>query len=102
MANDKKAYPAAQKTAVNNKRVYSNAQKTAANGKKSYSNVPKTVYTNSQRMAYYSGMGYRTAYDGKKIVFSTDELRKSFQDGYKRGGRIIKTNPKKYPDNDKK
>lgn len=87
---------------ANSKKVYFNAPKTAANGKKTYSNVQKNVYTNSQRMAYYSGMGYRTAHDGKKIVFSTDELLKSFQDGYKRGGRIIKMNPKKYPDNDKK
>ena len=42
----------------------------------------KKKYTHAQRKAYYSGMGYRVAYEGRGISFKSAERRKSFQEGY--------------------
>ena len=57
----------------------------------------KAKYTNAQRKAYYSGMGYRTAREGKAINFTSDDMLASFREGYKRGGQVIAKNAKKYP-----
>lgn len=54
-------------------------------------------YTNAQRKAYYSGMGYRTAHDGKAIKFDSAATRASFAAGYKNGGKVIAKHPGKYP-----
>ena len=54
-------------------------------------------YTNAQRKAYYSGMGYRTAYEGKGIDFQNNGCRDSFKAGFNQGGRVISKNYKKYP-----
>ena len=64
--------------------------------------MPKNKYTNAQRKAYYSGIGYRTARDGKAINFENDATRASFAAGYKKGAEITAKKPKKYPKLNKK
>ena len=57
----------------------------------------KSKYTKNQRNAYHSGMGYSIAHKGKKIEFSSDDMRESFMAGYKAGVGKLKKSPKKYP-----
>ncbi len=65
------------------------ANRTKKSGKK---------YTRAQRKAYYSGMGYRAAYEGKEIPFRNAQNRASFQAGWKAAMDTVK----KYPDLKKK
>ena len=58
----------------------------------------KKKYTKGQRNAYQSGMGYSIAHKGKKIAFSSEEMKESFMAGYRAGTAKIKKSPKKYPD----
>ena len=57
----------------------------------------KSKYTRNQKSAYYSGRGYAVAYSGKKIEFSSSDMKDSFMAGYKAGREAIKKSPKKYP-----
>lgn len=59
--------------------------------------MAKKKYTNAERKAYYSGMGYRIAHDGKAIKFENATIRDSFTAGYKSGGKVIAKRPRKYP-----
>ena len=58
----------------------------------------KKKYSSAQKSAYHSGMGYSVAYKGKKIAFSSEDLKNSFMAGYRAGSDKIKKSPKKYPD----
>ena len=51
-------------------------------------------YSNGQKKAYYSGMGYAAAHKGKAIPFKSDKNKQSFREGYKKGVTVIV----KYPD----
>lgn len=57
----------------------------------------KSKYTQSQQKAYQSGMGYSVAHKGKKIEFTSEDLKQSFMAGYKAGSKKIEKSPKKYP-----
>lgn len=57
----------------------------------------KSNYTRAQKRAYYSGMGYATAYHNKQINFATPENKESFKAGYKQGVAMAKNTPDKYP-----
>ena len=57
----------------------------------------KSKYTRAQKRAYYSGMGYATAYHNKQINFATSENKESFKAGYKQGVAMAKQTPDKYP-----
>ena len=57
----------------------------------------KSKYTRAQKRAYYSGMGYATAYHNKQINFATPENKESFKAGYKQGVAMAKQTPDKYP-----
>ena len=50
-------------------------------------------YTAGQKKAYYSGMGYRAAYDGKQIPFKNESNKESFRQGYRAAGKKVS----KYP-----
>lgn len=50
-------------------------------------------YTRAQKKAYYSGMGYRAAHEGKAIPFKSEKNKESFRRGYKKAGESVK----KYP-----
>ena len=52
--------------------------------------VKKSKYTNSQKIAYYSGMGYRVSHEGRGVEFKNKALRTNFKSGYDK-------NPNKYP-----
>ena len=51
-------------------------------------------YTAGQKRAYYSGQGYRTAYEGKAIPFHSEKNRQSFREGWS----SVKVTISKYPD----
>lgn len=59
--------------------------------------MAKTKYTRAQKQAYYSGMGYSTAYSGKEINFDNPENMQSFKAGYRAGKKKVEKNPSKYP-----
>ena len=60
-------------------------------------NENKSNYTSAQKRAYYSGMGYATAYHKKAIKFAKPENRKSFEAGWKQGTAMAAKSPDKYP-----
>ena len=43
----------------------------------------KSKYSQAQKRAYYSGQGYRAAYEGKAIPFKSENNKKSFKEGFK-------------------
>lgn len=51
-------------------------------------------YTEAQKKAYYSGMGYAVCQEGKRIDFKSEENKDSFRAGLKKG----KERSTKYPD----
>lgn len=57
----------------------------------------KSKYTNSQKIAYYSGMGYRVSHEGRGVTFKNTALRKNFSAGYDKAGTMMLKNPNKYP-----
>ena len=57
----------------------------------------KSKYTNGQKKAYYSGMGYRAARLGKKIPFRNAENKESFRAGFNAALETVR----KYPDLEK-
>ena len=57
----------------------------------------KSKFTASQKRAYHSGIGYSVAYKGKKINFTSKDLKDSFMAGYRVGCDKIDKSPKKYP-----
>ena len=57
----------------------------------------KGRFTKAQNAAYNSGKGYSIARNGRKINFSSDDLKNSFLAGYQAGSEKIKASPKKYP-----
>lgn len=57
----------------------------------------KSKYTQSQQKAYQSGMGYSVAHKGKKIEFTSEDLKQSFMAGIKLVLKRLKKSPKKYP-----
>lgn len=57
----------------------------------------KSRYSKNQQTAYHSGRGYAVAHSGKKIEFSSSDMKESFMAGYKAGRETIKKSPKKYP-----
>ena len=73
------------------KKKYKGRYKTMANQE------GKSKYTRAQKRAYYSGMGYATAYHNKQINFATPENKESFKAGYKQGVAMAKQTPDKYP-----
>ena len=42
-------------------------------------------YTEAQKKAYYSGMGYAVAQSGKRIEFKSEVNKESFKAGLKKG-----------------
>ena len=60
--------------------------------------VSKSKYSAAQKKAYYSGMGYRAACEGKRIPFKNDNNLQSFREGYKAAGASVS----KYPQRDTK
>ncbi len=50
-------------------------------------------YTAGQKKAYYSGMGYRAAYERKEIPFKNESNKESFRQGYRSAGKKVS----KYP-----
>lgn len=54
----------------------------------------KRKYTADQKRAYYSGQGYRAAYEGKKIPFKNAKNKESFCEGY----NSVKVVVSRYPD----
>lgn len=58
----------------------------------------KSKYSAAEKKAYYSGMGYRVAYNGKFIPFKNQKNRDSFAAGYAAAGKAAK----KYPELKKK
>ena len=64
-----------------------------ANNRKNYQ-PRKSKYTHSQKKAYYSGMGYRAAREGKQIPFRNAENKASFRAGFNAALETVK----KYPD----
>ena len=54
----------------------------------------KKKYTQGQKKAYYSGMGYRAARMNKAIPFKNDANKESFRAGFKAALETVK----KYPD----
>lgn len=50
-------------------------------------------YSAGQKKAYYSGMGYRAAFEGKKIPFRNESNKDSFRQGYRDAGKKVS----KYP-----
>lgn len=73
------------------KKKYKGRYRTMANQK------GKSKYTRAQKRAYYSGMGYATAYHNKAINFETPENRSSFEAGWKQGTAMARSKPDKYP-----
>lgn len=61
--------------------------------------MAKTKYTRAQRKAYYSGMGYACAANGKAINFKSEENKQSFYAGWGVGKKKIAANAERYPDN---
>ena len=59
--------------------------------------MAQSKYTRAQRQAYYSGMGYSTAYSGKEIKFDNPENKASFNAGWKAGKKMVEKSPSKYP-----
>lgn len=57
----------------------------------------KKKYTQSQKKAYYSGMGYGVGYNRKRIEFDSDINKESFRAGFKVGISAANKNSKKYP-----
>ena len=58
----------------------------------------KSKYTRAQKVAYNSGMGYRVAYEGKRVAYTKNpSLRNNFLQGYNRAGEMMKRNPDRYP-----
>lgn len=45
----------------------------------------KAKYSEGQKKAYYSGMGYAAAAAGKRIDFKSPERKESFKEGLKAG-----------------
>lgn len=56
--------------------------------------MSRKKYTEGQKKAYYSGMGYRAAWMGKQIPFTSKERKESFRAGFKAALETVK----KYPD----
>lgn len=54
----------------------------------------KKKYTEAQKKAYYSGMGYRAAKEGKAIPFKSAKNKESFKQGYTKAKDTVS----KYPD----
>ncbi|GEM_PF-3558101 len=54
----------------------------------------RSKYTNGQKKAYYSGMGYRAAREGKQIPFRNAENKESFRAGFNAALETVR----KYPD----
>lgn len=54
----------------------------------------KKRYTAAQKRAYYSGQGYRAAYEGKKIPFKGKQNKKSFRQGFASARVIVVRYPK--------
>lgn len=50
-------------------------------------------YTAAQRKAYYSGMGYRAAMEGKAIPFKKDENKESFRQGFRKAKDVVAAYP---------
>lgn len=46
-------------------------------------------YTEAQKKAYYSGMGYRACAEGKAIPFKNEANKESFKQGYKKAGPTV-------------
>lgn len=61
--------------------------------------MAKSKYTRAQRKAYYSGMGYACAANGKAINFKSEENKQSFYAGWGAGKKKIAANADRYPDN---
>ena len=59
----------------------------------------KSKYSQQQKNAYNSGMGFSVAWHGKKIKFDSNDMQNSFMAGFKAGTQKIARSPKKYPDN---
>ena len=57
----------------------------------------KSNYSQSEKIAYYSGMGYRVSHEGKRIVFKKPGLRENFKQGYMKAGSMMLRNPGRYP-----
>ena len=51
-------------------------------------------YTRAQQKAYYSGMGYRAAVEGKMIPFKSAKNLESFRKGYRAARKPVDGYPK--------
>lgn len=54
----------------------------------------KLTYSAAQKKAYYSGMGYRVAYNGKVVPFKNEKNKDSFRAGFSAAGKVVKEYPK--------
>lgn len=66
-----------------------------------YNRPQKPKYSNSEKMAYNSGIGYVLAVENRGINFDTDKMQDSFKAGYKYGKKLIERKPDKYFDKNK-
>ena len=58
----------------------------------------KSKYTRSQKIAYYSGMGYGVSHQGRRVTFKRNpELRNNFRKGYNHGINLTIKYPDRYP-----
>lgn len=55
----------------------------------------KSNYTQGQKKAYYSGMGYRAGQYDKRIPFKNEENLKSFRNGYTAAKNAVDRYPKR-------
>ena len=62
----------------------------------------KSKFTRAERQAYHSGKGYAVAHRKRGINFKFSNLRASFARGYNKGLQMMKRNPLKYAQLQKK
>ena len=64
--------------------------------------MSKQRYTRAEVSAYESGKGYAVATQKKGINFSHSGLKEAFAKGYKRGLAMLRHDPTKYPNLNRK
>lgn len=52
------------------------------------------TYSQAEKKAYYSGMGYRAAFEGKAIPFKNADNRASFKSGFNKAKKTVARYPK--------
>ena len=60
--------------------------------------MAKKKFTNAQKKAYYSGMGYRAGQENKRIPFKSAKNLESFRKGYRKAANSVKNYPPRNDD----